>query len=205
MNGDNLPCLALPCLALPCLALPCLALPCLALPCLALPCLALPCLALPCLALPCLALPCLALPCLALPCLALPCLALPCLALPCLAYTVVSVDRWGITDDLATSSLHSSRLSAFLMAAPSVKPVHSGMLSSHLFLCLPLLCLPRYVAVPSKFSLFDCGQEVYVGSNGLPSSVSYLFVGDVVSVRDAEEFSEASHLHGLYPLLGFCC
>ncbi|KAK2185334.1 hypothetical protein NP493_239g00011 [Ridgeia piscesae] len=31
-------------------------------------------------------------------------------------YTV----RWGATDDLATSSLHSSRLSVFLMAAPSV-------------------------------------------------------------------------------------
>ena len=61
------------------------------------------------------------------------------LLLPCLAYPVVSVERWGTTDDLATSSLHSSRLSAFLMAAPSVKPVHSGMLSSHLFLCLPHL------------------------------------------------------------------
>ena len=35
-------------------------------------------------------------------------------------------------------------------------------------------------------------------SNGLPSSVSDLFVGDVFSVRDAEEFSEASQLHGLY-------
>ena len=52
------------------------------------------------------------------------------------------MDRWGTTDDLATSSLHSSRLSAFLMAAPSVKPVHSGMLSSHLFLCLPRLLPP---------------------------------------------------------------
>ena len=62
--------------------------------------------------------------------------------LPCLAYPVVSVDRWGTTDDVATSSLHSSRLSAFLMAAPSVKPVHSGMLSSHLFLCLPRLLPP---------------------------------------------------------------
>ena len=40
-----------------------------------------------------------------------------------------------------------------------------------------------------------------MGSNGLPSSVSDLFVG----VRDAEEFSEASHLHGLYRFLGFCC
>ena len=36
-----------------------------------------------------------------------------------------------------------------------------------------------------------------MGPNGLPSSVSHLFVGDVVSVGDAEEFSEASHLHGL--------
>ena len=33
-----------------------------------------------------------------------------------------------------------------------------------------------------------------MGSNGLPSSVSDLFVGDVVSVSDAEEFSEASNL-----------
>ena len=48
------------------------------------------------------------------------------------------VDRWGATDDLATSSLHSSRLSAFLMAAPSVMPVLSGMLSFHLIFCLPL-------------------------------------------------------------------
>ena len=52
------------------------------------------------------------------------------------------VDRWGATDDLATSSLHSSRLSAFLMAAASVMLVHSGMLSTHLFFCLPLLLLP---------------------------------------------------------------
>ena len=112
---------------------------------------ALPCLALPCLALPCLALPCLALPCLALPCLALPCLALPCLALPCLAYPVVLVDRWDATDDLATSSLHSSRLSVFLMAAPSVMPVHSGMLSSHLFFCLLLLRPP--CTVPCRIVL----------------------------------------------------
>ena len=45
------------------------------------------------------------------------------------------------------------------------------------------------MAVPSQFTLFDCGQEVFVASNGLPSSVSDLFVGDVVSVREGEEFS----------------
>ena len=70
---------------------------------------------------------------------------------PCLAYPVVSVDRWGATDVLATSSLHSSRLSAFLMAAPSVKPVHSGMLSSQLFFCLPRV-LPPWT-VPCKIVL----------------------------------------------------
>ena len=40
-----------------------------------------------------------------------------------------------------------------------------------------------------------------MGLNVLPSSVSHLFVGDVVSVGDAEELPEASHLHGLYPSL----
>ena len=66
-------------------------------------------------------------------------------------YPVVLVDRWGATDDLATSSLHSSRLSVFLMAAPSVMPVHSGMLSSHLFFCLPRLRPP--CTVPSRIVL----------------------------------------------------
>ena len=44
-----------------------------------------------------------------------------------------------------------------------------------------------------------------MGPNGLPSSVSHLFVGDVVSVGDAEELSEAFHLNGLYPSLCVCC
>ena len=43
-----------------------------------------------------------------------------------------------------------------------------------------------------------------MGSNGLPSSVLDIFIGDVVSVSDAEEYSEASHLHCLYPFLGVC-
>ena len=44
-----------------------------------------------------------------------------------------------------------------------------------------------------------------MGPNGLPSSVSHLSVGDVVSVGDAEELYEAYHLHGLYPSLCVCC
>ena len=70
------------------------------------------------------------------------------------------VDRWGPTDDLATSSPHSSRLSAFLMAAPSVMPAHSGMLSSHLFFCLPLLIppytVPYMIVLVSPVNLATC-------------------------------------------------
>ena len=44
-----------------------------------------------------------------------------------------------------------------------------------------------------------------MGPNGLPSSVLHLFVGDVVSVGDAEKLSEASHLHSMYPSLCVCC
>ena len=70
------------------------------------------------------------------------------------------VDRWGTTDDLATSSLHSSRLSAFLMATPSVMQVHSGMLSSHLFfglsLLLPPCIVPCRVVLASPGDLITC-------------------------------------------------
>ena len=64
------------------------------------------------------------------------------------------------------------------------------------------------VACPYHFSLRRFTvvmKEVFVGPNGLPNSVSHLFFRDVVSVGDAEELSEASHLHGLYPSLCVCC
>ena len=102
------------------------------------------------------------------------------------------VDRWDDTDDLATSSLHSSRLSAFLMAAYSVMPVHSGMLSSRLFFCLPLLLppctVPCRIVLASPADLVTCPYhfslrlftvvKMFVGPNGLPSSVSHLLVRD---------------------------
>ena len=57
-------------------------------------------------------------------------------------------DRWGTKDDRATTVLHSSLFSAFRRASPNFNPVHSVMLSSHLFFCLPLL-LPPYT-VPCR-------------------------------------------------------
>ena len=46
-------------------------------------------------------------------------------------------DCWGTTVDFATSFLHSSRFSAFNSMLFHSRPVHSLMLSSHRFLCLP--------------------------------------------------------------------
>ena len=56
--------------------------------------------------------------------------------------------RWGITDDFTTSFLHLSLCSTALWELANSRPVHSLMLSSHLFLCLPCL-LPPFT-VPCK-------------------------------------------------------
>ena len=44
--------------------------------------------------------------------------------------------RWWTTDDFATSFLHFSLFSTALWDLPNSRPVHSLMLSSHLFLCI---------------------------------------------------------------------
>ena len=56
--------------------------------------------------------------------------------------------RWGTTDDFATSFLHFSLSSTALLDLANSRPVHSLMLSSHLFLCLLCLLLP--LPVPCK-------------------------------------------------------
>ena len=47
--------------------------------------------------------------------------------------------RWGTTDDFATSFLHFSLFSTALWDFANSRSVHSLMLTSHLFLCLPCL------------------------------------------------------------------
>ena len=59
--------------------------------------------------------------------------------------------RWGTTDDIATSFLHCSLFSTALWDLPNSRPVHSLMLSSHLFVCPPCL-LPPFT-VPCKMVL----------------------------------------------------
>ena len=50
----------------------------------------------------------------------------------------------GTTDDFTTSFLHFSLFSTALWDLANSRPVHSLMLSSHLFFCLPCL-LPSFV------------------------------------------------------------
>ena len=59
--------------------------------------------------------------------------------------------HWDTTDDFATSFLHFSLFSTALWDLPNSRPVHSLMLSSHLFLCPPRL-LPPFT-VPYKIVL----------------------------------------------------
>ena len=63
---------------------------------------------------------------------------------------------WGTTDDLATIFLHFSLFSTALWDLPNSRPVHSLMLSSHLFLSLPCL-LPAFT-VPWKMVLARSGD-----------------------------------------------
>ena len=60
-------------------------------------------------------------------------------------------DRWGTTEDFTTSFLHFSLFSAALWVLANSRPVHSLMLSSRLFFCLPCF-LPSFT-VPCKMVL----------------------------------------------------
>ena len=50
--------------------------------------------------------------------------------------------RWGTAGEFATSFLHFPLFSTALWDLPTSGPVHSLMLSSHLFLCQPCLVPP---------------------------------------------------------------
>ena len=59
--------------------------------------------------------------------------------------------RWGTTDDFTTNFHHFSLFFTAIWDLPNSRPVHSLMLSSHLFLCPPCL-LPPFT-VPCKMGL----------------------------------------------------
>ena len=59
--------------------------------------------------------------------------------------------RWSTTDDFATSLFHFSQFSSAIWDLANSRPVHSLMLSSILFFCLPYV-LPPFT-VPCKMDL----------------------------------------------------
>ena len=61
--------------------------------------------------------------------------------------------RRGSTDDVATIPFHPSLSSAALRESPNPIPVHSLMLSSYLFFCLPLLLAPFTVLCRIVFAM----------------------------------------------------
>ena len=107
--------------------------------------------------------------------------------------------RWGTTDNFATSFLHFALFSTALRDFPNSRPVHSLMLSSRLFLCLPCLLPP--LTVPCKMvlarpderetwplslrfaSLYD--SQVFVWSDWLLDLGTDFLVGYMVFVWDA--------------------
>ena len=101
--------------------------------------------------------------------------------------------RWDTTDDFATSSLHFSLFSTALWDLPNSRPVHSLMLSSHLFLCLPCilplsLCLARWfwpdlMNGKHDHTFYD-RQEIFMWSNCLLDLGTDFLVGNMVFVRD---------------------
>ena len=107
--------------------------------------------------------------------------------------------RWRTTYDFATSFLHFLLFSTALSDLPDSSPVHSLMLSSHLFLRLPCLLPPFHCALQNGFgqtcwtgnmtiplqfaSLYD-RPEVFVWSNCLLDLGTYFLVGNMVFVWD---------------------
>ena len=61
--------------------------------------------------------------------------------------------HWGTSDDVATIPFHLSLSSAALRESPNPIPLHSLMLSSYLFFCLPLLLAPFIVPCRIVFAM----------------------------------------------------
>ena len=94
----------------------------------------------------------------------------------------------GTTGDFASSFLHFSLFSTAFWDLVNCRPVHSMMLSSHVFLCLPCL-LPPFT-VPCKMVLtillqfvspYD-GQEAFVWSDCLLNLCTDILIGNMVFV-----------------------
>ena len=104
------------------------------------------------------------------------------------------VGRWGTTDEFTISFFYFSLFSTTLWDFANSRPVHSPMLSCHLFLCLPCLLHPFTVTCkmvlarpnerhtcPYHFSLFTMVRRFRVVR--LPAQTSSLVTWSLYEVR----------------------
>ena len=125
-----------------------------------------------------------------------------------LFYPITLKGGWGTTDVYTTILFHLVLFSTALVELAKSIPVHSLILSSHLFFCLPLFLFP--FSVPCRLSLlnqktlkhgqtilasiFDQGQEfIILFSNGC-LDLSANLIGNMVPLV-------ASHLKSLHSFL----
>ena len=124
--------------------------------------------------------------------------------------------RRGTTDDVATTPFHPSLSSAVLRESPNPIPIHSLMLSSHLFFCLPLLLAPFTVpcrivfAMPEDLEMwpYHLSFRFFImvrRSSCTLDSFANLLVRHMVFVGNVQKSPIASHLEGLDPSSDFCC
>ena len=117
---------------------------------------------------------------------------------------------WGTTDDFATSFLHFSLFSTAPWDLPNSRPVHSLMLSSHLFLCppshLPPFTVPceMVLARPVERETWPYHWSLRPFTILLDLGTDFL-VGNMVFVWDVQFLAVAPHFHGLYSSLELCC
>ena len=114
-----------------------------------------------------------------------------------LFYPITLGGRRGTIDEFATIPFHLDLFSAALVELAKSIPVHSLILSSHLFFCLPLFLFPFTVpcrivfAKPEdletwpnhlSFRFFDQGQEFVIFSNGCLDLSANLLIGNMVHI-----------------------
>ena len=122
--------------------------------------------------------------------------------------------RRGTTDDIKTIPFHPSLSFAALRESPNLIPIHSLMLSSHLFICLPLLLAPFTVpsrivfAVPKDLEMWPyhlsfcfCTMVLQLHSGFCAN----LLVCHMIFVGNVQKSPIVSHLKGLDSSLHFYC
>ena len=91
-----------------------------------------------------------------------------------LFYPITLGGRWGTTDEFATIPFHLDLFSAALVELAKSIPVHSLILSSHLFFCLPLFLFP--FTVPCRI-VFAKPEDLETW----PNHLSFRFLASVRS------------------------